>query len=79
MAHETTVILPALRAVIDTALEIGRRLTDAGKTIDDHQVHAERLAYAATKVRVAEALAAYAAARSRVAGPHPLRIDASSH
>src|SRR5262249_53982333 len=67
MANETSVILPALRGVVDTALEIGRRLTDGGKTIDDHQVHAERLAYAATEVRAAEALAAYAESR-RAAG-----------
>jgi (2S)-methylsuccinyl-CoA dehydrogenase len=69
MANETTVILPALRAVIDTALEIGRRLTDGGKGIDDHQVHAERLAYAATEVRAAEALAEYAAARRAAGSP----------
>src|SRR5262249_1957173 len=69
MANETPVILPALRAVVDSALEIGRRLTDGGKTIDDHQVHAERLAYAATEVRAAEALAEYAAARRAAGSP----------
>src|SRR5262249_9454777 len=69
MANETTVILPALRDVIDSALEIGRRLTDGGKSIDDHQVHAERLAYAATEVRAAEALAEYAAGRRAAGSP----------
>jgi (2S)-methylsuccinyl-CoA dehydrogenase len=51
----------ASRAALDAALAAGRRLTDGGKSIDDHQVHAERLAYAATEVTAAEALAAYAA------------------
>jgi len=69
MANETTVILPALRTAIDTALEIGRRLTDGGKAIDDHQVHAERLAYAATEARAAEALDAYARARRDAGSP----------
>src|SRR5688572_18562992 len=51
----------ASRTALDAALVAGRRLTDGGKSIDDHQVHAERLAYAATEVAAAEALAAYAA------------------
>jgi (2S)-methylsuccinyl-CoA dehydrogenase len=57
---ETKTILPAARAVVDAALEAGRARTSGGKAIDDHQVHAERLAYAATEVAAAEALAAYA-------------------
>jgi (2S)-methylsuccinyl-CoA dehydrogenase len=69
MANETSVILPALRGAIDTALEIGRGVTEGGKAIDDHQVHAERLAYAATEVRAAEALAEYAAARREAGSP----------
>ncbi|MCW5892849.1 MAG: acyl-CoA dehydrogenase family protein [bacterium] len=67
MSSETQTILDALRTTVDTALEIGRRTTDGGKGIDDHQVHAERLAYAATEVRAAEALAEYAA-QARAAG-----------
>ena len=59
MADETTTILAAARAVIDEALAAARRLTrDGGKGIDEHQVHAERVAYAATEVRAAEVLAA---------------------
>jgi (2S)-methylsuccinyl-CoA dehydrogenase len=54
-------IIDASRTALDAALAAGRRLTDGGKSIDDHQVHAERLAYAATEVAAAEALAAYAA------------------
>src|SRR5438552_16954717 len=67
MRDETSVIIPAVRAVLDEALAAGRRTTDGGKAIDDHQVHAERLAYAATEVAAAEALAAYARER-RAAG-----------
>src|SRR5919197_1445792 len=63
MHDETSLILPAVRAVLDEALAAGRRVTDGGKAIDEHQVHAERLAYAATEVAAAEALAAYARER----------------
>lgn len=60
MATETTTILGAARAAIDEAIGAARRTTQNGKGIDDHQVHAERVAYAATEVAAAEALAAYA-------------------
>src|SRR5439155_20802257 len=38
-------------------------VTEQGKAIDEHQVHAERLAYAATELGAAEALATYAQER----------------
>src|SRR5262245_49977045 len=60
---DATPIVTAARAALDAALEAGRRITQGGKAIDDHQVHAERLAYAATEVAAAEALAAYARER----------------
>jgi (2S)-methylsuccinyl-CoA dehydrogenase len=69
MPNEIDVILPALRATVETALEIGRRVTNGGKAIDDHQVHSERLAYAATEVTAAEALAEYAAQRREAGQP----------
>src|SRR2546430_4198757 len=75
MRDETSLIIPAVRAVLDAALAAGRRTTDGGKAIDEHQVHAERLAYAATEAAAAEALATYARERAcdggigRVAGP----------
>src|SRR5262249_60358694 len=75
MTNEVSGILPALRAVMDGALEHGRRLTDGGRAIDEHQVHAERLAYAATEAKAAEALAAYAASR-REAGAADATTDA---
>src|SRR5438034_118337 len=64
MRDETSLIIPAVRAVLDEALAAGRRTTDSGKAIDEHQVHAERLAYAATEAAAAEALAAYARERA---------------
>src|SRR5262249_14254386 len=45
------------------------RVTEGGRAIDEHQVHAERLAYAATEVKAAEALAAYATARREAGAP----------
>jgi len=74
MSTETTTIIRAARAAIDEAIAAARNLTHDGKAIDEHQVHAERIAYAATEVAAAEALAAYAAAR-RVAGGGDDTID----
>ncbi len=63
MLDEARTIVPAARAAVDAALAAGRKVTAGGKAIDDHQVHAERLAYAATEVAAAEALLAHAEAR----------------
>jgi len=63
MSSETSTILSAARAAVDAAIGAARKLTQDGKGIDEHQVHAERVAYAATEVAAAEALAAYAAER----------------
>lgn len=49
-------------AVVREALEVASRRTEGGKGIDAEQVHCERLAYAATEVRAARDLLAYAAA-----------------
>jgi (2S)-methylsuccinyl-CoA dehydrogenase len=67
MRDETSMILASARAVLDAALEAGRKTTEGGRMIDEHQVHAERLAYSATQVAAAEALASYARQR-RAAG-----------
>src|SRR5436309_8104925 len=56
MRDETSLIIPAVRAVLDEALAAGRRTTDGGKAIDEHQVHAERLAYSATEDTATQAL-----------------------
>jgi len=42
--------------LLGRALDSARRLTDGGKRIDDHQVVAERVAYAATEARAAREL-----------------------
>jgi (2S)-methylsuccinyl-CoA dehydrogenase len=64
-----------LRRTVDAALDAGRRLTDAGRGIDEHQVHCERLAYLATEVVAAESLLAYAAEAS----PHdPLAVESAA-
>jgi (2S)-methylsuccinyl-CoA dehydrogenase len=67
MSSETTTVLSAARAVVDEAIAAAKTLTHDGRGIDDHQVHAERVAYAATEVAAAQALALYAAER-RAAG-----------
>jgi alkylation response protein AidB-like acyl-CoA dehydrogenase len=58
----------------DEALHHGRRITDNGKGIDDHQVQTERLAYLATEVEAARALSAYAAGRVVAAMRDPITV-----
>src|SRR5215212_6985639 len=53
-------LLQAGEAVMEAALEAARRTMDGGRAIDEHQVHAERLAYAATELRAAREMVAYA-------------------
>jgi (2S)-methylsuccinyl-CoA dehydrogenase len=74
MADATRTIIDAARATLDAALRAGRETTRGGKAIDEHQVHAERLAYAATEVAAAEALAAHARER-REAGAGDAVLD----
>ncbi|HJQ83470.1 MAG TPA: acyl-CoA dehydrogenase family protein, partial [Candidatus Binatia bacterium] len=69
---ETGIIVPAIRRVLDEALAAGRRLTEQGKAIDEHQVHAERLAYAATEAAAAEAFAAHADERRAAGAAHAM-------
>ncbi|MBI2964536.1 MAG: acyl-CoA dehydrogenase family protein [Deltaproteobacteria bacterium] len=59
---EAAPLISALERVVDAALDHARKETDGGKTIDEHQVHCERVSYLATELRAARALAAYAAA-----------------
>ena len=49
-----------LRRLVDAAIAAASSATEGGRKIDDNQVHSERIAYAATEVAAAEALAAYA-------------------
>lgn len=58
--EQTVLIVDALQQVRDATLDHGRTLTGNGKGIDEHQVHAERLAYLATEVEAARASLEYA-------------------
>ena len=60
--QQAGLIVDALQKVRDEALRHGRSLTDNGKGIDNHQVHAERLAYLATEVEAARSCLHYAQA-----------------
>ena len=60
-------LLGAADALLERALERAREITDAGKRIDDHQVLAERVAYAATEGRAAREVVEFAAS-ARAAG-----------
>ena len=53
-------LVNATDAVVQEALAVGRKRTNGGKDIDAMQVHAERLAYAATEVHAAKDVLAYA-------------------
>ena len=44
---------------VDNAVVAAGRLTEGGRNIDDHQVHAERIAQLATEVRAAREMVAY--------------------
>jgi (2S)-methylsuccinyl-CoA dehydrogenase len=48
--------------VSKSAVESASKMTDGGKNIDEHQVHAERIAQMATEARAASELAGYAEA-----------------
>src|SRR3989304_9251202 len=49
----------AAAEAVEGAVAAGARLTDGGKLIDEHQVHAERIAQLATEARAARELVAY--------------------
>jgi len=61
--------------LVGAALGRAREMTDGGKRIDDHQVLAERVAYAATEARAARELIEFtAAARAEGAGNENLEL-----
>jgi (2S)-methylsuccinyl-CoA dehydrogenase len=49
-------LVSAAEDLVERSLELARGITDGGKRIDDHQVLAERVAYAATEARAAREL-----------------------
>ena len=50
------ILLTAAESLTGACIERAVKLTDSGKNIDDHQVLAERVAYAATEARAAREL-----------------------
>ncbi len=54
-------LVDAADTLVDRCLDLARSITDGGKRIDDHQVLAERVAYAATEARAARELLEFAA------------------
>jgi (2S)-methylsuccinyl-CoA dehydrogenase len=60
------VLSDAAAAAVDAALDAGAQLTNGGKAIDEHQVHAERLAQLATAARAAAELTSYAERQATV-------------
>ena len=73
-------LVDAAQKAVGEAIKAAADLTDAGKTIDDHQVHAERIAQLATSARAAEELTAYCErqtdAKDRVAEEQALAFAA---
>ncbi len=74
--------LAAARTLTDLAADVataaiasGSRLTDAGRAIDNHQVHAERIALLATEARAARELTAYAEQLAASGKRSPLAED----
>jgi (2S)-methylsuccinyl-CoA dehydrogenase len=70
-------LVSALERVVDAALDNARKTTDGGKSIDEHQVHSERVSYLATELRAAKALSEYAAAAARDGSIDPLGAEAA--
>jgi (2S)-methylsuccinyl-CoA dehydrogenase len=70
--QDSSRLLRAGEAVLEAALEPARRTMDGGKAVDEHQVHAERLAYAATELRAAREMIAYADRLRESGTPDPL-------
>ncbi len=80
--HTETKTLQAARqlsevatAAAESAIIAASRLTEGGRLIDEHQVHAERIAQVATEARAAAELLAYAEGRAAAGKPDSLAED----
>src|SRR5437870_5910597 len=62
-------------AAAESAIAAASRLTDGGRLIDEHQVHAERIAQLATEARAAAELLAYAEGQARAGKPDSLEDE----
>lgn len=49
-----------IRKVVDAAIDTGKKVTEGGRGIDEHQPHTERLAYLATEATTVDAMVDYA-------------------
>jgi (2S)-methylsuccinyl-CoA dehydrogenase len=58
--QHTGTIVEALQRLLEQAMAHARTVTQAGRGIDEHQVHCERLAYRATELRAMHDLLRYA-------------------
>lgn len=67
-------VLAAAQRFTDACVDRARALTEGGKRIDDHQVVAERVAYAATEVRAAAELIDYVAGLGGRSSDHLVRL-----
>ena len=68
-------LVDAAQQVVDAALRHGAEVTEGGRTIDEHQVHTERLAYLATQVRAAHEQTAYAERLEAAGSPVELHAE----
>src|SRR2546425_6281770 len=59
----------------ENAIAAASRLTDGGRLIDEHQVHAERIAQLATEARAAAELLAYAEGQAGAGKPDSLEDE----
>lgn len=59
-------LVEGVEALSGAALERAKEITHSGKLIDEHQVLAERVAYAATEARAARELFEHASGRDRI-------------
>ncbi|MFT4570806.1 MAG: (2S)-methylsuccinyl-CoA dehydrogenase [Hyphomicrobiaceae bacterium] len=71
-------LVSSMDEVVSAAVASASVLTEGGRKIDDHQVHAERVAYAATEVAASKALAAYARAATDGGQATPWLVDAAA-
>jgi (2S)-methylsuccinyl-CoA dehydrogenase len=62
-------------AAAKSAVQSASQLTEGGRLIDEHQVHAERIAQLATEARAAEELVSYAETQAATGNPDPLADD----
>lgn len=71
-------LVSAMNEVVQAAIASARETTGGGRKIDEHQVHAERIAYLATEVEAARSLAKYARSAAEAGKAEPWLADAAA-